>query len=426
MDRLIGLIGMAFMLGVAWLLSLHRKNFPWRTVAWGFGLQLIFALIILKTYPGKWIFEKFNDIILTILSCSDKGAEFVFGNLINRFLNVGTMGANGQFINSEGSWLADAGTAFFAFKVLPTIIFFSAFMTILYHYGIMQKIVLALAKLMAKTMKTSGAESLSASANIFVGQTEAPLVVKPYVNTMTKSELNAIMVGGFATIAGGVMAAYVGLLKEVIPNIAGHLMSASIMSAPAGLAFAKVIIPETEEPLTRGQVKLKIEKIDANGIDAASRGATDGLKLALNVGAMLIAFIGLITLINIILGMFWKDLSLTWIFSKSFAPLAWMMGIPWNDCAKFGDILGTQITMNEFVAYLKLHDYAPLMSQRAAILGTYAMCGFANFSSVGIQLGGIGGIAPERRSDLARIALRALVAGAFASWCTCCIAGILI
>jgi concentrative nucleoside transporter, CNT family len=426
MDRFIGLIGMLFMFGVAWALSLHRKNFPWRTVAWGIGLQLIFALIILKTYPGKWIFEKFNDIVLTILSCSDKGAEFVFGNLINRFMSVGTIGPNGQFIGSDGGLLADAGTAFFAFKVLPTIIFFSAFMTILYHYGIMQKIVLGLAKIMAKTMKTSGAESLSASANIFVGQTEAPLVVKPYVSTMTQSELNAIMVGGFATIAGGVMAAYVGLLKEVIPNIAGHLMSASIMSAPAGLAFAKVIIPETEEPLTRGEVKLKIEKLDVNGIDAASRGATDGLKLALNVGAMLIAFIGLVALINIILGMFWKDLSLTWIFSKAFAPLAWMMGIPWADCAKFGDVLGTQITMNEFVAYLKLHDYAPVMSQRAAILGTYAMCGFANFSSVGIQLGGIGGIAPERRSDLARIALRALVAGAFASWCTCCIAGILI
>jgi CNT family concentrative nucleoside transporter len=426
MDRFIGLIGMIFMFGIAWLLSLHRKNFPWRTVIWGLGLQLIFALIILKTYPGKWIFEKFNDIILTILSCSDKGAEFVFGNLINRFLPVGTVGASGQFIGSDGGLLVDAGTAFFAFKVLPTIIFFSAFMTILYHYGIMQKIVLALAKIMAKTMKTSGAESLSASANIFVGQTEAPLVVKPYVGSMTQSELNAIMVGGFATIAGGVMAAYVGLLKDIIPNIAGHLMSASIMSAPAGLALAKVIVPETEESLTRGEVKLKVEKIDANGIDAASRGATDGLRLALNVGAMLIAFIGLVTLINIILGMFWKDLSLTWIFSKVFAPLAWMMGIPWADCGKFGDILGTQITMNEFVAYLKLHDYGPLMSQRAAILGTYAMCGFANFSSVGIQLGGIGGIAPERRSDLARIALRALVAGAFSSWCTCCMAGILI
>lgn len=426
MDRFIGLIGMVFMFGIAWLLSLHRKNFPWRTVAWGLGLQLIFALIILKTYPGKWIFEKFNDVVLIILSCSDKGAEFVFGNLINRFLPVGTVGANGQFIGSDGGLLVDAGTAFFAFKVLPTIIFFSAFMTILYHYGIMQKIVLALAKIMAKTMKTSGAESLSASANIFVGQTEAPLVVKPYVGTMTKSELNAIMVGGFATIAGGVMAAYVGLLKDIIPNIAGHLMSASIMSAPAGLALAKVIVPETEESLTRGEVKLKVQKIDANGIDAASRGATDGLRLALNVGAMLIAFIGLVTLANIILGMFWKDLSLTWIFSKAFAPLAWIMGIPWTDCGKFGDVLGTQITMNEFVAYLKLHDYAPLMSERAAILGTYAMCGFANFSSVGIQLGGIGGIAPERRSDLARIALRALVAGAFSSWCTCCMAGILI
>ncbi len=426
MDRFIGLLGIVFMFGIAWLVSLNRRNFPWRTVAYGLGLQLAFALIILKTYPGKWVFEKFNFIILTILSCADKGSQFVFGNLINRFLPIGTVGPDGQFVGSDGGLVLDAGTAFFAFKVLPTIIFFSAFMTVLYHYGIMQKVVVLLAKIMAKTMKTSGAESLSASANIFVGQTEAPLVVKPYIGKMTQSELNAVMVGGFATIAGGVMAAYVGLLKDIIPNIAGHLMSASIMSAPAGLALAKVIIPETEEPLTRGIVKLKVEKLDANVIDAAARGATDGLRLALNVGAMLIAFIGLITLINITLGLFWKELSLTWIFGKTLAPLAWLMGIPWQDCAKFGDIMGTQVTANEFVAYLKLHDYAPQMSQRAATLGTYAMCGFANFSSVGIQLGGIGGIAPERRSDLAKIAMRALLAGAFSSWCTCCVAGILI
>lgn len=426
MERYIGLLGILFMFGIAWLFSLGRRNFPWRTVIFGLGLQFVFALLILKTYPGKWIFEQFNFIILTILSCADKGSQFVFGNLIERFLPVGSFGADGQFVNAEGGLIVDAGTAFFAFKVLPTIIFFSAFMTVLYHYGIMQKLVVLLAKIMAKTMKTSGAESLSASANIFVGQTEAPLVVKPYIGKMTMSELNAVMVGGFATIAGGVMAAYVGLLKDVIPNIAGHLMSASIMSAPAGLALAKVLIPETEEPMTRGVVKIRVEKIDANGIDAAARGATDGMRLALNVGAMLIAFIGLITLINIILGIFWKDLSLTWIFSKTLAPLAWLMGIPWQDCGKFGDILGTQVTVNEFVAYLKLHDYAPQMSQRAAILGTYAMCGFANFSSVGIQLGGIGGIAPERRSDLAKIALRALLAGAFASWCTCCMAGIIL
>jgi len=426
MQRFQGVLGILVLFTIAWLLSTDKKEIRWRTIAWGLGLQFIFALIILKTYPGQWIFAKFNDIVIAILSCSDQGAQFVFGNLINKFLPVGNVGASGQFVQTDGGLVVDAGTAFFAFKVLPTIIFFSALMTILYHYGIMQKVVLALAKIMAKTMKTSGAESLSASANIFVGQTEAPLVVKPYVGKMTKSELNAIMVGGFATIAGGVMAAYVGLLKDLIPNIAGHLMSASIMSAPAGLAFAKLIVPETEEPLTRGQVKLKVEKIDSNGIDAAARGATDGLRLALNVGAVLIAFIGLITLVNILLGLFWKDLTLTWIFSKSLAPLAWVMGVPWADCAKFGDILGTQVTINEFVAYLKLHDYTPLMSQRAAIMGTYAMCGFANFSSIGIQLGGIGGIAPERRSDLARIALRALVAGAFASWSTCCIAGILI
>lgn len=424
MDRFVGLLGLVCLVLIAYLLSRSRKDISWRLIAWGLGLQLIFALLILKTGPGKWIFEKCNDIIIGILKSADSGAQFVFGNLISRFVPVGTVESSGEFVQTQ-KLVVDNGMAFFAFSVLPTIIFFSALITVLYHYGIMQKLVLALAKLMAKTMKTSGSESLSAAANIFVGQTEAPLVVKPYVGKMTFSELCAIMTGGFATIAGGVMAAYVGLLKDAIPNIAGHLMAASIMSAPAGLVFAKLFTPETEKSLTAGEVKLKVEKVDKNGIDAASRGATDGLRLALNVGAMLIAFIGLVALVNSILGLFWKDLSLAWIFGKALSPLAWLMGVPWSDCSKFGDLLGTKVMINEFVAFLKLQTYALDLSPKAQVIATYALCGFANLGSIGIQIGGISGIAPERRSDLAKLSVRAMTAGAFASWSTACIAGVL-
>jgi CNT family concentrative nucleoside transporter len=425
MDRFTGILGLLFLLGVAWLLSRSRKNVKWRLVAWGMGLQIVFAVLILKTGPGEWIFAQCNDIIITVLNCANSGAQFVFGNLIARYAPVGTVTASGEFVQTQ-QLVVDNGMAYFAFSVLPTIIFFSALITILYHYGIMQRVVLAIAKLMAKTMKTSGSESLSAAANIFVGQTEAPLVVKPYVEKMTLSELNAIMTCGFATIAGGVMAAYVGLLKDIIPGIAGHIMAASIMSAPAGLVFAKMFVPETETSLTAGEVKLKVAKTDKNGVDAASRGATDGLRLALNVGAMLIAFIALVTLINTVLGLFWKDLTLAWIFGKILSPLAWLMGVPWADAARFGDLLGTKVMINEFVAFLKLQNYAHLMSPKANIIAAYALTGFANLGSIGIQIGGISGIAPTRRSDLARLAFGAMAAGAFASWSTACIAGILI
>lgn len=425
MDRFIGLLGLVCMLAIAYALSKSRKDINWRLIGWGIGLQVIFAFLILKTSPGKWIFEKCNGIILGVLGCAESGARFVFGNLVTQYVQVGNVTDAGQFVESPGLFVNN-GMAYFAFSVLPTIIFFSALITVLYHYGVMQRLVLLIARLMTWTMKTSGSESLSAAANIFVGQTEAPLVVKPYVGKMTYSELCAIMTGGFATIAGGVMAAYVGLLKDVVPGIAGHLMAASIMSAPAGLVFAKLFTPETEESLTAGEVKLRVEKLDKNGVDAASRGATDGLRLALNVGAMLIAFIGLVTLINIILGLFWEDLSLAWIFGKALAPLAWLMGVPWSDCARFGDILGTKVMINEFVAFLKLQEYAAGFSPKAQVIGAYALCGFANLSSIGIQIGGISGIAPERRSDLASLAFRAMTAGAFASWSTACIAGILL
>ena len=425
MQRLIGVLGIATMIGIIFLLSSHKKAVKIRTIAWGLGLQFVFAVIVLKTTPGKWFFLKMNDVIIAILSCAQAGASFVFGNLVNMFVPVGRTDPMGGFSQFQ-DYVVNNGMAIFAFSVLPTIIFFSSLMSILYHYGIMQRVVSLFAFIMSRTMRTSGAESLSAASNIFVGQTEAPLVVRPYLQKMTLSELNAIMVGGFATIAGGVMAAYVGLLKDAIPNIAGHLLSASIMSAPAGLMMAKIMRPEVDTPVTGGGVKVQFTKTTQNGVDAAAAGAGDGLKLALNVGAMLIAFIGLVTLINLILGQFKTDLTLSFIFGKLLSPLAWLMGIQWADAPKFGDLLGTQLMINEFVSYTKLQAYAPVISERTAVLATYALCGFSNLGSVGIQIGGISALAPERRGDLAKLGLRAMLCGAFASWCTCCMAGILL
>ena len=424
MGRLIGILGIVTMIGIIFLLSSNRKAVKLRVIGWGLGLQFTFALIVLKTTPGKWFFQKMNDVVIGILNCAQAGASFVFGNLVQNSIPVTPTDVIDKS-QSLPSFVANAG-AMFAFSVLPTIIFFSALMSVLYHYGVMQKLIEGMARVMSKTMKTSGAESLSAASNIFVGQTEAPLVVKPYLQKMTLSELNAIMVGGFATIAGGVMAAYVGFLKDSIPNIAGHLLSASIMSAPAGLMMAKIMRPEVDSPETMGKYKLPVEKQTRNGIDAIAAGAGDGLKLALNVAAMLVAFIGIIALINLGLGLVSKDLSLSAIFGKIMAPLAWLMGIPWKDASYFGDLLGTQMTINEFVAYSKLQGYSALMDPRSAALATYALCGFSNLSSVGIQIGGISALAPERRSDLSKLGLRAMLCGAFASWTTCCMAGILL
>ncbi len=426
MERFIGILGIVVLVGFAFLLSSNRKKISWRPVFWGFGLQITFAILILKTAPGKWVFERINDFVLAILECTKAGSGFVFGNLITQFAPVGSLSPEtGEFIR-EGSMVVDNGLAFFAFNVLPTIIFFSCLMTILYHYGVMQKLVLVIAKLMAKTMKTSGSESLSCAANIFVGQTEAPLVVKPFVEKMTHSELTAIMTSGFATIAGSVLAAYVGLLKASVPDIAGHLVAASVMSAPAALLMAKIIFPETEESATKGEVKVSLEKVDRNGIEAAARGASDGLRLALNVAAMLIAFLAVVALINLGLTQIHEDLTLAAIFGKVFAPVAFLMGVPWEDAARFGDLLGTKLMINEFVAYMKLQELSSVLEPRTQIIGAYALCGFANLGSIGIQLGGIGGIAPSRRPDLAKLAVRAMIAGAFASFTTACIAGILV
>lgn len=436
-ERAISFLGIFVLLGLAWLLSNNKKKISYRVVIWGLVLQLIFAIIILKTGPGQAVFFFARAFITKLLSFTDAGASFLFGNL---YLGdpdiVQNIGAGGtlQLWDSAGEKFVNIGIIF-AIHILPTIIFFASLMGVMYHLGIMQKIVQAMAWIMAKTMGTSGAESLSAAGNIFVGQTEAPLLIRPYVSEMTRSELMAIMVGGFATIAGGVMAAYVRFGVD-----AGHLMAASVMSAPAALVVAKIIFPEVEESKTRGFVKLDAEKKTANIIDAAASGASDGLRLAVNVGAMLMAFIALIAMINFFLGKiddivnfitfhhtdFAWDLSLRKIFGILFAPIAFVMGVDLKDVFQFGNLLGTKISINELVAYVELTSLKGVISERSFIIGTYALCGFANFSSIAIQIGGIGSIAPNRKSDLAKIGIKAMLGGAIASWLTATIAGILL
>ncbi|MGQ0815673.1 MAG: NupC/NupG family nucleoside CNT transporter [Gemmatimonadota bacterium] len=446
MGRLISFLGMFVMLLIGWALSYDRKTIPWRIIAWGIGLQLIFAVIILKTPAGAAFFNGINNVVVALLGFTVEGARFLFGDLVwnNVPIGTGVPGSNAPMTPGVGG-VARTG-AFFAFNVLPTIIFFSSLMTVLYYFGVMQKIVKGVAWIMMRTMRTSGAETLSAAGNIFLGQTEAPLLIKPFVKTMTNSELMAVMTGGFATVAGGVMAAYVGMLLHIFPDIAGHLMAASVMSAPAGLVFAKLMLPEKEEPVTKGSLRVDVEKTDANVIDAAARGAGEGLHLALNVGAMLLAFIALIAVINALIGLgsnainltdflqarnildAGENLSLQKILGWLLAPLAWLMGVPWKDAPEIGTLLGIKTAVNEFVGYLQMTTMITEenLSPRSVIIATYALCGFANFSSIAIQIGGISGMAPERRGDLARIGLRAMIAGTLASFMTANIAGMLV
>ncbi|MDZ7373024.1 MAG: NupC/NupG family nucleoside CNT transporter [candidate division KSB1 bacterium] len=419
--RVRSFVGLVALLLIAWSLSENRKRINLRTLAWGLCLQVVFAVFILKTGVGKQIFFAARAVIHRLLSFTDAGASFLFGNLYRGDpAIVNELGGPGPFQlwDPKLGEFVSIGTVF-AFHILPTIIFFASLMAVLYHLGIMQRIVQAFAWVMARLMGTSGAESLSAASNIFVGQTEAPLVVRPYVSSMTMSELMAVMTGGFATIAGGVMAAYVRFGVD-----AGHLMAASVMSAPAALVMAKLMYPETETPETLGEVRLAIRKETVNVIDAAASGAADGLKLALNVGAMLMAFLSLIAMINYGLGI--VGTSLREILGYLFSPIAFFLGVPTKDVLAMGGLLGTKISINEFVAYLDLTQMRQQIDPRTFVIATYALCGFANFGSIAIQLGGIGGIAPARRGDLARLGLRAMLAGALASWMTACIAGILI
>lgn len=433
-ERARSLLGLGLLMVLAWALSTNRGRISWRIVGWGMALQFIFALFILKTPIGAVLFDTANEVVVALLGFTVDGARFIFGDLVFNTVpvGVGTPGTNTP-VDAAPGMVAQTG-AFFAFNVLPTIIFFSSLMTLLYHIGIMQWVVKGVAWVMQRTMKTSGAETLSAAGNIFVGQTEAPLLIKPFIEGMTRSELMAVMTGGFATVAGGVMAAYVGMLVAFFPDIAGHLIAASVMSAPAALVVAKLMVPEEETPATAETLAIQVDRPDANVIDAAARGASEGLGLALNVGAMLLAFIALIELVNALLGwgtglLGFGAVTLETVFGVVLAPVAWIMGVPWHDARVVGELMGLKTVLNEFVAYLQLSAVlgeGEGLHPRSMIIATYALSGFANFSSIAIQLGGIGGIAPSRRSDLSRLGLRAMIGGTIAAFMTATIAGMLV
>ena len=435
MERFVGLLGLIGILGIAYAVSNNKKRVNWRLVGMGMLIQVVFGFLVIKGKewgaPFNFLalaFEKIGEGFVAILGFTTAGAQFVFGNLAI------SPGANGSL------------GFFFVFQVLPTIIFFSSLMSLLYYLGVMQKVVQGMAWVMAKLMGTSGAESLSNTANIFVGQTEAPLMIRPFIKTLTNSELLTIMVGGMATIAGGVMAAYIQMLGKAYSDTDGvaleqgqimfatQLLGASIMAAPAGMAISKIIFPEVEEPVTKGNVKVQVEKNASNVIEAAAGGAADGLNLAMNVAGMLLAFIALIALFNSLFGIVggWigvENLSLQNIFGYVFAPVAFLSGVPWSEAQEVGRLLGTKIVLNEFVAY---SDMAGLIQSKAIqdpksiMIATFALCGFANFSSIAIQIGGISPLAPERRKDIAALGLRAVLGGALATLMAGTIAGILL
>lgn len=417
-----GLFGLAVLIGIAWLFSSNKRAVDWRLVGTGVALQVAFAALVLLVPGGKDVFEAIGHGFVRVLGFVNEGSRFVFGGL----MDVESLG----FI--------------FAFQVLPTIIFFASLMGVLYHLGVMQWIVRGMAWAITRVMRVSGAETTSVCASVFIGQTEAPLTIKPYISRMTQSELLTIMIGGMAHIAGGVLAAYVTMLggsdEAAQVFYAKHLLAASIMAAPATLVIAKILVPETAEPLTRGTVKMEVEKSTVNVIDAAAVGASDGLRLALNVGAMLLAFIALIALINWPLtwigevtglaAAIGKPTDLATILGYVLAPIAWVIGTPWGDATAVGGLIGEKIVLNEFVAYAHLSEILKggtdiTLSPEATLIATYALCGFANFSSIAIQIGGIGGLAPDRRSDLARFGLRAVLGGSIATFMTATIAGVL-
>lgn len=417
MLRFTSFAGLLSFIFIAYALSQNRRAIRWKPVIAGALLQFFFALVILKTSFGQAVFASAADFFNAFLGYAAQGGAFVFGPLINMEVTRAAFGPANAFI--------------FAFQISATIIFVSAVMAVAYHLGIMQKIVYAFALVMQKVIGTSGSESLAAAANIFMGQTETPLVIRPYLEKMTRSEVMCLMTGGMATIAGGVLAAYIGLLQDHFPDIAGHLLAASVMSAPATLVIAKIMVPETEVSETAGSCKLNNEKNAVNFLDAACKGASEGVTLAINVMGMLIAFIALVAMTNGIIQ--WVgahfvadpptlEVMLGWLFS----PLAFLMGVPHADVTQVGSLLGIKTVLNEFVGYLKLLEMKDLIAHRSYVITTYAMCGFANFSSVAIQIGGIGSLIPSRRADLAVYGLRAMVGGTLASFMTAAIAGMLL
>ncbi|EMR4109491.1 MULTISPECIES: NupC/NupG family nucleoside CNT transporter [Stenotrophomonas] len=418
-----GLFGLAVLIGITWLFSNNKRAVDWKLVATGIALQIAFAALVILVPGGRDVFDALGKGFVKVLSFVNEGSGFIFGSLMDT--------KNYGFI--------------FAFQVLPTIIFFSALMGVMYHLNVMQAIVRVMAWSITKVMRVSGAETTSVCASVFIGQTEAPLTVRPYIARMTQSELLTMMIGGMAHIAGGVLAAYVGMLGGGDPVqqafYAKHLLAASIMAAPATLVVAKLLIPETGTPLTRGTVKMEVEKTSSNIIDAAAAGAGDGLKLALNIGAMLLAFIALIALLNAPLtwigdvtglaAAIGKPTNLSTIFGYVLAPIAWVIGTPWADATTVGSLIGQKVVINEFVAYTELSQIVNgqvagvSLSDEGRLIATYALCGFANFSSIAIQIGGIGGLAPERRHDLAKFGLRAVLGGTIATFMTATIAGVL-
>ena len=406
------LVGLIVIMSIAYACSTNRRAIDRRTVAWGLSLQIVFALLVLKTSMGQRVFQTLGGLINRLLDFAFVGSAFVFGPLGDKTVWPRIMT---QVLGADG---AQYGVVF-AFMVLPTIIFIAALFAILYYFGVMQLVVRLFALLMRRVMRASGAESLNVAASIFMGQTEAPLTIRPYLPRMTESELMTVMTSGMAHISGGIMAAYILFGIE-----AQHLLTAVIMTAPGTLMMAKIFVPETEVPETMGTVQLQIERTDVNVIDAAGRGTGEGLALALNVGAMLISFLALIALVNALLGI--AGLSLQMIFGWVFAPIAWSMGVPWRDAPTIGNLLGTRMALNEFVAYSQLGPLKASLDPRSFTIATFALCGFANFSSIGIQIGGIGALAPTRRHDLARLGLRAMLAGTLANFVTATIAGFLL
>ena len=421
LERFVSFFGLFFLIGLAWLMSSRRDRFPSRVVAWGVLLQFVFAALIFYTWLGKLFFVWLDRAFVAVVGCTDSGVALLFGPAALK---------EGSLVNT------------FAFRALPIIIFFSSLMSVLYYFGVMQWVVRGMAVGMQKTLRTSGAETLAAAANIFVGQTEAPLIIRPYLEGMTRSELMAVMVGGFANVAGSVMAVYV---TQFGVN-AGHLLTASVISAPASLLIAKVMQPELDQPQTLGTMLIDAPSEATNVIHAATEGAADGVKLAINVAAMIIAFLALIALADLLLeqlgyGVAWvsanwfgKPLEVHWSLTRLvgylFYPLAWLLGVESGDCPRVGELLAIKIVGNEFLAYDQMHKWLPtggerLLSPRSEMLATYALCGFANFGSIGVQIGGIGALAPGRRAELAQLGLRAMIGGALASHMTACVAGVL-
>ena len=421
-----GLFGLAMLIAIAFCFSNNKRVVDWKLVATGITLQIAFAAVVLKVPLGRDVFDAIATGFVHLLDYVDVGSRFIFGSLLD----------SSKF------------GVIFAVKVLPTIVFFAALTGVLYHIGVMQQIVKGMAWVITKVMRVSGAETTSVCASVFIGQTEAPLTIKPYIERMTQAELMTVMIGGMAHIAGSVMAAYVAMLGGDDPAqrmfYAKHLLTASVMAAPATMVLAKILVPETQEPLTRGTVKIEVEKTTANIIDAAATGAGDGLKLAMNVGAMLLAFIALIALVNgpvQWLGTLGGDhslnawlsaangheikLSLETIFGWVLSPIAWLIGVPWQDATLVGSFIGEKVVINEFVAYADLAKHLDQLLPQSRLIATYALCGFANFSSIAIQIGGIGGLAPNRRGDLARLGLRAVLGGSIATFMTATIAGVL-